>query len=218
MSSFQNIKIIGFDLDQTLYPRSPEIDETIQSYIYVKIAEHKKCTLPEAKVLFTDLYQEGKGLGGRQTLTTLGIPNAHDIVQEALEKADIAHFLKPDKAIIETLSKLKEKYQSLDLITGSAKTVAETKLKELEIPLEMFAHQVTGDDGSKSEGSSYTLWMSFYPELSPENFLYIGDRPRSDCEIPCALGMQAILVNQGEKDDSIPCTQLRSLIELNELL
>ena len=56
--NFQNIKVIGFDLDQTLYPKSPEIDEAIQIYLYQKIAEHLGISIEVAENKFKEITQE----------------------------------------------------------------------------------------------------------------------------------------------------------------
>ena len=93
------IKAIGFDLDQTLYPKSPEVDEAIQGYIYKRIAEVKGCSLAEGERLFKQHYPN---LSGRETMIELGIPRAAEIVQEALENADLTPFLKPDFRVLNT--------------------------------------------------------------------------------------------------------------------
>ncbi len=214
---FSNIKVIGFDLDQTLYPKSPKIDEAIQSYIYRKIADHIGCSIEHAQELFTDLYQGGKGLSGSQTLTKLGIPNPKEIVQEALENADIAEFLLPDIEVINLLNKLKQKYQHIDLITGSIRHVAEKKLKKLNIPLSLFDQIITGEVG-KSDGSSYREWLKNYPQLEPEQFLYIGDREKSDYWIPKDLGICCALVNITSPNSAVSCLQLKSLSIIEQYL
>src|SRR3989344_1655454 len=118
------IKYIGFDLDQTLYPKSPKIDQAIQKYIYEKIAQHKKINVEYARELFYSYYPK---ISGRKTLIELGIPDAENIVQEALENADISEFLIPDPSIRKLLEQLSKKY-TLALITGSNKKIAIKKL------------------------------------------------------------------------------------------
>lgn len=220
MNDFRNIKIIGFDLDQTLYPKSPEIDEAIQYYLYEKIAELKQVNLEEAKKLFDDLYKKGKGLSGRRTLIAIGFgeEEAHNGVQEALENAPIAKFLKPNKKVLNLLKKLKIKYESIDLITGSNKNNSNTKLERLGIPKEIFSRIITENDASKSDLSAFHLWLSYYPDCKPENFLYIGDRISSDYEKPKELGIKSILVNIEKPDPSIECLQLNNLLDIEEYL
>jgi FMN phosphatase YigB (HAD superfamily) len=212
------IKVIGFDLDQTLYPKSPTIDEAIQSYIYKKISAHKGVSLQEAEELFKDLYKDGSGLSGTKTLQKLEIPNAGDIVQEALENADIAEFLAPDGEILQLLKDVKEKYGNIDLITGSDKNNAYQKMEYLNIPKEIFSNIITGEIASKSDGGAFKLWMSFYKDVSPEEFLYIGDRPSSDYFAPKELGINAILVNVPKEKEDIECPQLSSSKDLRDFI
>jgi FMN phosphatase YigB (HAD superfamily) len=219
MIDYKNkIKVIGLDLDQTLYPKSPKIDEAIQGYIYEKISIHRDCDLEEAEKLFKDLYKDGSGLSGTSTLKELGIPCAEDIVQEALENADIAEFLAPDKEILDFLNKLKEQYMHIDLITGSNKENAFQKMEHLNIPKEVFSNIITGETASKSDGGAFELWMSYYKNTLPEEFLYIGDRPSSDHFAPKKLCIHSILVNVPKEKADIECLQLSSLKDLGEYL
>ena len=216
MINYKNkIKVIGFDLDQTLYPKSSEIDEAIQVYIYQKIDQYKKCGLKKAEELFKGLYQEGRGLSGSKTLIQLGIPNAKDIVQEALENANIERFLKPNQKTINLLKNLKEKYYHLDLITGSNINIVLDKLAKLEIPKDIFLHIIA--NASKSDGQAYKIWLSYYKNFKAEEFLYIGDRI-SDHLVPKAIGIQTILVNIAKKDKTIDCPQLSSTEEVENFL
>lgn len=214
---YSDIRVIGFDLDQTLYPKSPKIDEAIQAYIYIKIAEHKRCSPAEAKKLFTDLYQNGKGMTGSQTLAYLGIPNPKEIVQEALEQADIAEFLTPDPNVLDLLTRLKQRYQHIDLLTGSVLSIASHKLAKLEIPTGTF-HQIITGEIAKSDGSAYREWLKRYPALAAKHFLYIGDREKSDYWVPKELGIKAILVNISTPNSEIDCLQLADLKDLDSYL
>lgn len=212
------IKVIGFDLDQTLYPKSPEIDQEIQKYIYKKIAEHRSVSLDDAEKLFRERYQDGRGMGGSSTLRDLGIPNASEIVQEALERANIASYLVANREVLNLLMDLKKKYEHVDLITGANMENAFSKLDELEIPVDTFSHAITGEDGSKSNGDAYKKWLTIYPTFAPSEFLYIGDRPMSDYEMPRSLGIHSMLVNVTKPDEKIECPQLASVLEIRSLL
>lgn len=221
MTAFNNfrdtIRVIGFDLDQTLYPKSPEVDTAIQEYILEKIAEHKNIALKEANRLFSDLYQSGKGLSGSQTVTALGVPNGKEIIQEALERANIIETLRPDQRVIDLLHDLGCRYAGVDLLTGSNRSNAEEKLRTLGIPNQYFAHSITADDALKSDGSAYRQWMSCY-NFYPEQFLYVGDRVMSDYEIPKKLGIKGILVNIQFPDTSLDAPQLSSILDLRSVL
>lgn len=218
--NFLDLQIIGFDLDQTLYPKSPEIDTAIQTYLYQEISKFRNIDPEEAKKLFDNIYQAGEGLSGSQTMIELGfsVDKARNMVQEALENAPIAKFLQPNNEVIDLLYKLKSKYRSIDLITGSNKKNASVKLKKIEIPEEIFSKIITKDDGSKADLSAFHLWLSFYPDLKQENFIYIGDRVSSDYEKPKELGIQSILVNTKNKDLCVECLQLNNLLNIRKYL
>ena len=60
--------------------------------------------------------------------------------------------------------------------------------------------------------------MNLYPDLKPENFLYIGDRVASDHDVPKQIGIRSILVNQKNVDPEVDCLQLGSIVELSGYL
>ena len=213
------IKAIGFDLDQTLYPKSPEIDAAIQQYIYERIAEHKDCSVAEGKNLFQTHYPK---MSGRETLKVLGLPNPADIIQEALERADIAKFLKPDSKVIAFLEEVSSNFRHVALITGSHEANAKQKLAKLGIPLSSFTCLIFGDQFSKRDGAAYKQWLDGVrdddPKIKPSEFLYVGDRPVSDVDPVLALGMKAVLVNVKKKDDSVKVEQFPSLLDIRSLI
>ncbi len=213
-----NIKVIGFDLDQTLYPKSPEIDEAIQVYLFKKISDHLNIPLPEARKMFTELYKDGAGLSGSKTLAYLGVPNADNSIQEALELADITKFLHPNPEVISLIKDLKAKYQYVDIITGSNLKITLNKLECLGIDSELFNVIITNDDASKSNSDAYKLWLAKYPTYSAKNFVYIGDRLKTDHYIPEALGIQTIMVNQRTINPEITCPQLPTLLDIRSIL
>lgn len=216
--TFDAIRIIGFDLDQTLYPKSSAIDDAIQQYLYEKIAERLVIDLAEAERRFRSLYLEGRGISGSKTLVALGFSqvDASDAVQEALERADIDAYLVPNPETLAFLRRCAERFDAVDLITGSARDIAKRKLEKLHIPIELFGMCITGDDASKSDGAAYRAWLAKYPERSASEFLYVGDRPSSDFEAPKLLGIQSVLVNV--VNAKAECPQYASIAELDRAL
>jgi FMN phosphatase YigB (HAD superfamily) len=213
--TFDDIHIIGFDLDQTLYPKSPLIDEAIQGYLYAKIAERLHIERGDAASRFEALYANGQGMSGSASLVQLGFSRdeASSVVQEALERADIDAFLVPNAETIAFLQRCADRFDAVDLITGSAREIAKRKLEKLQIPIEIFGECITGDDASKSDGAAYQRWLGMYPDRLSSEFLYVGDRPSSDYEAPKLLGIQSVLVNVvNAKAD---CPQYPSIADLN---
>lgn len=213
----REIRIVGFDLDQTLYPKSPAIDERIQKYIYEKIAEHRNVNLATAQQLFAERYRGGAGLSGRQSLEDLGVPDAANIVQEALERADIASVLTPNPQTNTFLTRLTRRFAGVDLITGSNLEQTTKKLGALSIQPTVFTHVITENDAQKATGDAYRLWLSKYPHIEPGKFLYVGDRVRSDHEVPSELGIKTALVYRAS-DPNITAYQFGTLTELLEVL
>lgn len=215
---FEGIQVVGFDLDQTLYPKSPVIDEKIQSYLYARISEHRGVTLVEAEKLFKDRYRQGAGMSGSETLADLGLPNGSELVQEALEHADLASVLTPDSATIQFIQTLRKRFVGVDLVTGSNLVQTTKKLAALDLPLDLFTQVITKDDASKSNGDAYRMWLSHYPAWKSEQFLYIGDRIRTDHEIPAALGIRTCLVYVTKAKATSVTTELPDFADLRELL
>lgn len=216
---FEGVKVIGFDLDQTLYPKSEEIDLAIQSYIWKRIAEKLGWSLEKAGSYFKERYPK---LSASQILIGLGFSEeeAKDIVQEALENAEISEFLKPNPEVRKLLEGLKGRYK-LSLITSNSKENAERKLRKLEIPLNLFDFCVFAEY-SKSSGEAFKVWFEHFkkaePSLKPENFLYVGDNYFRDAKVPLSLGMKAALVNVKKKDPELGIPQFYSLLDIGDYL
>jgi len=216
---FEGVKVIGFDLDQTLYPKSEEIDNAIQKYIFEKISKKLGWSLEKAESYFRERYPR---LSASQILLGLGFSKeeAKDIVQEALENAEISEFLKSNPEVRKFLEGLKGRYK-LSLITSNSKENAERKLRKLEIPLNLFDFCVFAEY-SKSNGEAFKVWFSYFkktePSLKPENFLYVGDNYFRDAKVPLSLGMKAALVNVKKKDPELGIPQFYSLLDIGDYL
>lgn len=217
----KKIKVVGFDLDQTLYPKSEAIDQAIQQFIYKEIADFMGISTEDAKDEFHRYYKYGSGLSGSKSLEALGLANAKSIVQEALESADIAKELEPDEKTNELLTQLRDEFLRIDLITGSNKEQAVKKLDALAIPKDTFSVIITGDIASKSaedETNAYHCWLENYPSLEPMNLVYVGDRASLDHVIPSSYGIQTMLVNVATPNKQYDCPQLKTLYAIRDFL
>ncbi len=214
---FTNVKVLGFDLDQTLYPKSHEIDEAIQTYLYECIAQRHGSSLDQARSLFINLYKSGEGLSGSKTMEALGFENGGELVQQALEVADIAPYLEPNPADLALLAHWRD-YYSLDLLTGSNHANTCKKLGMLAISSSLFGVLITADDASKSSGEAYQLWLEAYPRYGSEQFLYIGDRFKTDYVVPKSYGIQSVIVNVDSPNSEYDCLQLPKLSGLADYL
>ncbi|MEK6854753.1 MAG: HAD family hydrolase [Nanoarchaeota archaeon] len=212
---FSSIKIIGFDLDNTLYPISEEIDYRIKAEIAKRILEKKpELNSLEKAIEFSEKrYSE---LGSRsQVLREIGLSNPEQIVDECLATADIIDLLKYDKEVASLIKDLSKMFQ-IFLVTGSPKNLAIAKLKKIGIPAGLFKIKIYGDNPSlkKIDGSvfNYLLKKSKY---APEQHVYIGDNLLADILPTKALGIKTIAVGRKFKEadycvDSIK--EIRSLL------
>lgn len=215
-NDLSSIKVVGFDLDQTLYPRNPGIDMAIRNYIYDKVASANDVSIENAKQLFDDAYDK-QGLSGSQAMRKLNVENAANVMQLALEEADIAKLLVRDQSTIDLVDKLSKHYQ-LDIITGSHRSNALEKLEVIDLQPDQFNNIITGELHPKSTGVAFEEWLLRYPDLKAENFIYIGDRVSTDSISPAGYGIRSILVNV-EKEDPDACgPQLKSLAEITNFL
>jgi FMN phosphatase YigB (HAD superfamily) len=82
----------------------------------------------------------------------------------------------------------------------------------------MFSHIITDDHFAKSNGDAYKAWLERYPGVDASDFLYVGDRPKTDYSVPRELGIVTILVNQKKVDPEIDSPQLPTLLDIKGLL
>jgi FMN phosphatase YigB (HAD superfamily) len=211
------IDVVGFDLDNTLYPVTPEMNDEIQGYIYTHIADELGVDVETAKSLFHHHYKHGHGLSGGASLRALGV-SSEGVVQRALEEADIAQYLTPDHETLQLLDDLQRRYRSVDLLTGSDRSQTMRKLGALAIPPEVFGVIITGDMAEKGNGDAFRMWLERYDRLRPEQFVNVGDRPQLDHTAPMRLGIRSILVNMKVVDPAITCPQLPTLHEVRGIL
>ncbi len=201
LSIFSDIKLVGFDLDSTLYQNNPKIDERISLEIAKKVLEYKPelLNLGNAKRLCDNLYAE---VGSRtQSLRNLSFPNAGEMINECISRADITDLIKPDDKIAKLLDKIHENYKTF-LITSAITNQAIPRLKKLGIEEKVFDYAIFGDSAlpnKKLDGSifSYFLNMSGY---SAQEHVYIGDNLKTDILPPRSLGMKTIAVGKNLKE------------------
>jgi FMN phosphatase YigB (HAD superfamily) len=191
---FQNIKSVGFDIDNTLYPPSPEIDLRIKKEVAKRILEKKPDlqTLDNALKFSEERYSE---LGSRaQVMRSINIPEPGKVMDDCLTKADILDLLSPNEEIISLVKEISKKYQTF-LITGNPTLLALPKLERIGIPQSLFHHALYSDSENitKTSGLIYKQFLS-QSSFPPEQHVYIGDNLKADILPTKALGMKSILV------------------------
>jgi FMN phosphatase YigB (HAD superfamily) len=207
----QQIKVIGFDLDNTLYPHTPEIQRRIKEKIYKKTASLIGIQREDAREMFERLYNsEGNSYSssGSRTIEEIGKrygkrvskEKGSEIVNGAVAEASILDLIEPNPPLKEMLRKLAGK-MDLDLITNSSHYLTFAKLERIGIDYKVFSHMlIGGEHGSKSDGGVYRYWLSLR-NLKPEQYMYVGDNLKQDVEPPKKLGIKTCMIGDSPKAD-----------------
>ena len=209
-----NVKVIGFDLDNTLYPATPEIQKKIRTVIYRKISNEFNIPYEKSLELFEKFYSEH--LSGTESIKSIENLLSHsiynkNIIQEAVEEADFLDLIKEDNSLREMLLRLKSK-RDIDLITGSHYSLVIKKLGKIGIQ-DLFRYVFTKEDGKKPSGELYKKWITL-TELPPSKLLYAGDNQRQDIDIPKNLGIKTCILGNYKDADF----QISNILELEKLL
>jgi len=219
--SLENIKIIGFDLDNTLYPSTDEIQERIRRGIYERLSGELNISVKKARELFEENYNGdfAWSLSGSRTINEIGRRydkdlSERDIVQESIEKADILDLIQPNPALVNMLRRLNTKY-CMDLITSTTYDLARGKLERIGIRKDFFEYFLTASKfGRKGDGTVYEYWLR-ERGVSPKAVLYVGDNKKQDIDSPKALGINTCFVN-GEYGGADYC--IGEVLELERLV
>lgn len=209
MFDIKKVKVIGFDLDENLYPSNPAINNVIRTEIARGMLSQTSQfqNLKQAREYFDARYLE---LGStRKVLAEIGISleQSEIISDRAATQADIVSLLVPDPKTAEIVRRINEQYPTA-LITSSTEEMALKKLAAIGISTGHFSYKVYGDTpgaGSKTDGSAFRYLLRA-TGLPPENHVYIGNSKKADILPAKKVGMQTIAVwsEITEADLSIP--------------
>jgi FMN phosphatase YigB (HAD superfamily) len=195
LNQFKNSKSIGFDLDGTLYPSTPEVEDRVRNKIALKLLEKRPDLkdLDNARKFFEERYLiicSGKGV-----LKEVGYENSSKIMEECLINADVLDLIVPNPNLADIMKRLSEVYETY-LLTSSPENSALSKLEKIGISFDSFRFMVFNDtpsSGSKSNGEAfdYAIKKSIY---SPSQHIYVGDRLKQDINPAKLKGMKTIAV------------------------
>ena len=211
------IQVIGFDLDNTLYPSTAEMQKKIREKIYEKISDLFGIDYEEAKRKFEESYLKIKSgsraiRGIAKEVGYCGEIDNLDLVQEAIQEADVLDLIKPNPKLKEMLLRLKKKLD-LDLITGSSQNLILGKLSRLGIETHLFDYVLDGDSGSKLDGDVFRRWVELRRGV-PERMLYVGDNEKQDIDPPKSLGIKTCFIGEYSAADF----QISNILDLERLL
>jgi len=209
------IKIIGFDLDGTLYESTEEIQSRIRELIYKKISIGLGVNFKEAKNLFEESYAITSS--GSKTIKKLEEQFQRELekelVQNAIQEAEILDLIQFNPKLITFLEKLREKY-SIDLLTDSRRDLALKKLNRMGIDKDIFGYFLSAENGSKTDGTKFIEWVEKRGNHDPRTFLYVGDNKRQDVDSPKEFGITICFIGKYNKADF----EIENIMGLEKLL
>lgn len=221
--SAREIRVVGFDLDNTLYHSTAQMQSRIRTQIYEKLAHEFSIPVEEARRLFEENYNGNFAWGGSGSRTIKEIARQYgkeadgsSIVQESLEEADLADLIEPDPELVEMLKRLASN-RRLDLLTGSRRSLCMSKLEKIGIPLNLFGLILSDEDGSKTDGSLYQKWINTVSAL-PDTLLYVGDNLRQDIESAKKKGIRTCYLNRDGKALEIADFCISNIMNLEIIL
>lgn len=209
------IKIIGFDLDGTLYESTEEIQSRIRDKIYEKISLGFVVPFGQAKNLFEENYAITSS--GSRTIKKLEeqfkIKLEKDLIQNAIQEADVLDLIYENLALVNLLERLNKKY-SLDLLTSGERNQAIRKLEKIGINQNIFGYFLSAENGSKTYGTKFVGWVEKRGNRDPRTFLYIGDNKRQDVDSPRELGIVTCFIGKYNQADF----EIKNIMGLERLL
>jgi len=215
IENFSNIKWVGFDVDGTLYPIVPEINERIRNKIAEKILEKKPDLkdISSARNYFDQKYNILHS--GSKVLKEVGYENSTEIMDFCQVNADILDLIEPNPILNNIIQKLQIKYK-LYILSSSPEKLTLKKLNEVGINPELFSVKVYNDTpgcGSKSGGEAFDFILSKI-NCTAENSIHIGDNLKKDILPAKQRSMKTIAVGSKIQEADVSILNINQIEEV----
>lgn len=186
-----NIKVLVWDLDGTLYKEIPEVKAGIYKNAVQAIVKTKKISLNQAKVLFTKNYLKYKS--NTKVLFKLGVDKKYIQSGDWYNKIQL-QYLKKDPLLKDIFKKLPHFRHIIS--TNSKRQVTFKKLKILGLDYKIFEKIFTATETKekvKPDPYAFKIVLKF-TKLKPSQHLFIGDSEGKEIIPAQKLGMHACFV------------------------
>ncbi|MGI5071298.1 HAD family hydrolase [Treponema pectinovorum] len=203
-----DVRVLIFDIDSTLYTNEEYAHEQIDSQIR-HFAALRGITAQQARAMIADFRKEWAANHSNQKISLGNLLTHFGIsIEESIEwRKNLFNpfeYLKKDKRLIETLKNLSNRFY-LICVTNNPVLPAKKTLEALGV-LEFFPNVIGLDSTKKSKPAKEIFDLAVNlaekhtaQKIKYENCISIGDRYDIDLALPLKLGMGAILVD-GVKD------------------
>lgn len=214
------IKIIGWDLDGTLYPNHPEVSQQITKLRNKALADKLEIDEMLAEFEFKQIQQR---VGSNtEALALCGI-NGKEFFTQIWDELDLARFIQRDEQLIKLFESLNGYHHFLLSNSNSMKHM-QTKLELIGLDIQVFDAVVDTVelDVFKPDPQAYQeavrlMTEKLEREVTSSEILYVGDRVETDINGAKGVGMRTCLVGSESQVSDLCVSQVYQIKELLEV-
>lgn len=218
----ENIKVLIFDVDGTLYKDVPAFSKILHTFRIEKIANHFKISKKEAEEKLANMEKKYKSV--TKGFQKLGFGTLLSIVRATERVTDRRKYIEKDSAVVKLMINLSKKYRLFLLRNGTIKASLQVlealgfEKKQEEVFERVFSS--VEDFGSMKPDLESFIGVLTYTKLKPEEHLMVGDRISVDLTPAKKMGMKTALVTWGKKFENNPGVDyyLNSIYDIQNLL
>ncbi|MEK6893957.1 MAG: HAD family hydrolase [Nanoarchaeota archaeon] len=214
----QGVLKVGFDIDGTLYQRTAEIDNRVQTEIAKRILQKRPelGSVRSALAFFQTEYATGRK-GGGTVLKEVGYADSSKVMDDCIATADVLDLIQRDEPLVQMVHGLASKY-SLFVVTSNPRQIAVKKLDRLGFNgAACFEFLVCSEQGDKRTGEAFRRALQYSSKgTAPHHHLYVGDSPGADIEPASAVGMRTVIIDPQTQTNTYQ--QLRTINDLRSIL
>lgn len=187
-----DIKVVGFDLDGTLYKAQPERDRFICTTLAKRISPLYSAESVAGKI--SEIYSAHRSVT-EYLVYQRGYSRAEakSHIQAVLEQADDEYPLPEDPRLQSMLERLAQT-RELFLLTNSGERSAATKLEMIGASPAIFSHAQYAASERRANGDAFRIAAGYFGE-SPCAMMYVGDRAEVDIVPAKRAGLTTVLVH-----------------------
>lgn len=207
------IKVVGWDLDGTLYPSTKELEETIEQAKYELVASDLKLDLEEAREKFDLIYKEvGSNTRVLEELGMVGV----DFFTRLWDEIDLKHFIERNEETVSVINNINE-LGIRQFILSNANRIDQIEKKLGLVGIESRVFEYLGSTveiGSHKPDPKPFLVCIEKMAVEPDEILFCGDRVSTDIEGAISVGMRSCLVGSESPLADLCVPKPQDVIEL----
>lgn len=197
------IKAVLFDLDNTLIDFMLMKRKSCEAAMDAMIGSGLKMSKKKGMKILYDLYGE-KGIEYKNIFQDFLRKTLGRVDYKILARGVVAYrksqaaYVKPYPGTVRTLLKLKERGMKIGIVSDATSFKGWVRLVEMGIE-DFFDVVVTLTDTGKEKPSRFPFMEAVKKiGVSPENILFVGDRPGRDIKGAKAIGMKTVFAKYGD--------------------